>query len=216
MISPLKTMTVTGAFGEPAVPGTGLPDSSGVKRHIYRSFKYLSYLEPFGLIQAPRFGKSDSGITNIFTGLLSTNPIHIKSSTSSLLPPDIKDHHLVSGFVLCLYKLTTFKSTLRPLYQKSKGVLCDLEGLSAPYFSINQFSQAIPGCGLPLKTLCLGLVRLIYDALLLQSSEQYFKRPPCILLDSSSHSGMSAKQNSHFINTLYSYGSLKSMCREAV
>lgn len=34
MIAPLKTMTVTGAFGEPAVPGTGLPDSLGVKRHI--------------------------------------------------------------------------------------------------------------------------------------------------------------------------------------
>ena len=34
MVAPLKSMYVTGAFGEVAVPGTGLPDSSGVKRHI--------------------------------------------------------------------------------------------------------------------------------------------------------------------------------------
>jgi septal ring factor EnvC (AmiA/AmiB activator) len=34
MLAPLKTMYVTGPFGERAVPGTGLPDSSGVKRHI--------------------------------------------------------------------------------------------------------------------------------------------------------------------------------------
>lgn len=34
MIAPLKSMIVTGAFGEVAVPGTGLPDNSGVKRHI--------------------------------------------------------------------------------------------------------------------------------------------------------------------------------------
>lgn len=32
--APLKTMTVTGAFGMRAVPGTGLKDKNGVPRHI--------------------------------------------------------------------------------------------------------------------------------------------------------------------------------------
>jgi septal ring factor EnvC (AmiA/AmiB activator) len=34
MIAPLKSMYVTGEFGEPAQPGTGLPNASGVKMHI--------------------------------------------------------------------------------------------------------------------------------------------------------------------------------------
>lgn len=65
MRNPLDSVTVTGPFGEVAVPGTGLPDSSGVKRHIGVDLR-----APVGTpIYAPANGTVVQSYINTSTGL---------------------------------------------------------------------------------------------------------------------------------------------------
>lgn len=65
MRSPLSTTTVTGPFGEVAVPGTGLADSSGVKRHIGVDLR-ATVGTP---LYAPGAGVVTSSYTNSTSGL---------------------------------------------------------------------------------------------------------------------------------------------------
>lgn len=200
MVAPLKTMFVTHPFGI-----TGSQWQFG-----YNTTRYLSHLDFFTPILAPPFGNSGSGMIKTLASLLSIKPRHINISTSERRVPGTKGHHAPPPR---LYTFTAFKSALLPSYQKSKGVFNERDGRTASYFLINQFSHTIPGWGLLKKILCFfGRVRRIYEARLLQSSEQYFRRPPANLRDSKRSNGILARQNSHNIFRLYQIESLGTIC----
>lgn len=213
MRAPLNSVTVVpnGQFKAARV-GSGLPDAQGVSRHLYSSIRKISHLDFRGLTVIPVLWKSASGIRNILSTLLSVRPRHKYASTWSLCLPGINDH-CPAFLSLGTYWFTVFMSILNPRHQKSKGVLYALDGRVAPYSDMNQFSQAMPVWGFPQKILFLaGRLRRMYEALLLHNTEQYFSLPPYLRRDSCKYSGISARQNSHFILRFYQIESLNTIC----